>query len=163
MKHYTQSLTIEATPAEVYAALTTPEGLRGWWTEECDVDTRVGGEHRFRFGPHYKHMRIDTLDPQREVRWHCTAARIDIDRFTRKDEWMGTDLLFRLAPAPGGHTRLDFEHIGLVPGFECYDLCSNGWQHCLASLAQYAATGQGSPHGCAGECSASAATAAQAA
>ncbi len=36
MGHYRQHL-IEANPVAVYAALTTPEGLRGWWTQDCDV------------------------------------------------------------------------------------------------------------------------------
>lgn len=30
MSHYQTSLVLEANPVAVYAALTTPEGLRGW-------------------------------------------------------------------------------------------------------------------------------------
>lgn len=43
MSHYQHSLILDAPPATVYAALTTPEGLRGWWTEDCDVATVPGG------------------------------------------------------------------------------------------------------------------------
>ncbi|BCL74825.1 activator of HSP90 ATPase [Jeongeupia sp. HS-3] len=143
MSHYQQSLTLEASPATAYAALTTPAGLRGWWTQDCDVDTHIGGNLQFRFGPHYMHMRIEQLTPASEVRWLCTAAFTDVDAFTRKDEWVGTRIVFRLAPAGDGQARLDFEHIGLVPEFECYDLCRKGWQHFLASLQQYVATGTG--------------------
>jgi uncharacterized protein YndB with AHSA1/START domain len=146
MSHYHQSLTLEANPATVYAALTTPTGLRGWWTQDCDVATEVGSALHFRFGPHYKHMHIERLEPGREVRWLCTAAHIDIGHFTRRDEWVGTQLVFRLTPIGAGRTQLDFEHIGLVPSFECYDLCKSGWQHFLASLQQYAQTGQGTPY-----------------
>ena len=41
-----------------------------------------------------------------------------------------------LAPDPqvAGRMRLDFEHVGLVPFLECYDLCSNGWQYYLGIL-----------------------------
>ncbi|SMC27936.1 Uncharacterized conserved protein YndB, AHSA1/START domain [Andreprevotia lacus DSM 23236] len=145
MSHYQSSLIIAASPATVYAALTTADGLRGWWTADCDVATGVGGELRFRFGAHYKHMRIEKLDPAREVRWRCTVAHLAVDTLKRHDEWVGTELSFRLTGLDDGRTRLDFEHIGLTPTLECYDLCSGGWDHFLASLQQYAQTGQGTP------------------
>jgi len=37
MEHYRQSLLIQARPSVLYAALTTEAGLRGWWTQDCDV------------------------------------------------------------------------------------------------------------------------------
>lgn len=151
MNHYHQSLMIEATPAAVYVALTTPQGLRGWWTQNCDVATQVGGLLQLRFGPHYKHLRIEKLEPQREVRWLCTAAHIDVDHFTRKDEWVGTQIVFHLSPQGDGHTRLDFEHIGLVPEFECHEICADGWRHFLRSLQLYAQTGKGTPYEIAAE------------
>lgn len=145
MRHFHQSLVLDAPPAAVYATLTTPAGLRGWWTRDCDVTTEPGGTLHFRFGPHRKAMRIDRLDPDREVRWTCTEAHIDFAEFTRKDEWVGTEIIFRLSPHGDGRTRLDFEHIGLVPAFECWEVCSAGWRHFLGSLQQYIETGRGSP------------------
>lgn len=146
MNHYQQSLVIEANPAAVYAALTTPEGLRGWWTKECEGATEVGGTIHFRFGRTHKDMRIERLEPGREVRWLCTVAHIAAGKLTRKDEWVGTQIVFRLTPQGDGRTRLDFEHIGLVPAFECYGLCSDGWRHFLGSLRQFAETGRGLPY-----------------
>ena len=146
MNHYQQSLVVDATPATVYAALTTPEGLRGWWTDDCDVATVVGETITFRFGPTSKDMRIDRLDADREVRWHVTKAHIAAGNLARRDEWVGTDIVFRMAPAGAGRTRLDFEHVGLVPGLDCYALCENGWRHFMASLKQLAETGRGTPY-----------------
>jgi uncharacterized protein YndB with AHSA1/START domain len=150
MNHYQQSLTIAATPAAVYAALTTTEGLRAWWTRECEGSTEVDGVLHFRFGATYKDMRIERLEPGREVRWQCTLARIAADSVARKDEWVGTHLVFRMSDAGQGRTRLDFEHIGLVPSLECYSLCDKGWQYFLGSLQQYLETGEGTPYGAAG-------------
>lgn len=152
MNHYQQSFIAKANPATVYAALTTPEGLSSWWTPECDVEAKVGGTIRVRFGGTRKAMRIESLEPEREVRWLCTEAHIDVDRLAHKDEWVGTQLAFRLTPEANGHTRLDFEHRGLVPTFECYDLCSNGWRHFLGSLHQYVETGHGTPYKSGGSC-----------
>ncbi|HEV7491877.1 MAG TPA: SRPBCC domain-containing protein, partial [Rhodanobacteraceae bacterium] len=114
MNHHQQNLIINATPAAVYAALTTPAGLSGWWTEDCDVPTEVGSTIHFRFGPHYKDMRIEHLEPSREVRWYCTRAHIAVGNLTRSDEWVGTEIVFRLMPDGEGRTRVHFEHIGLV-------------------------------------------------
>jgi len=146
MSHYQQSLVLEASPATVYAALTTPAGLRGWWTQDCDVQTEAGGTMRFRFGRNHKEMRIERLEPGREVRWLCTGAHIAVGQLKRRDEWVGTQLVFRLTAQGKGRTRLDFEHIGLVPAFECYGLCSDGWRHYLGSLQQFAETGRGTPY-----------------
>jgi len=146
MSHYQQSLILEANPAAVYAALTTPEGLRGWWTQDCDVQAKTGDTNHFRFGPNHKDMRIERLEPGHEVRWLCTGAHIAVDQLTRRDEWVGTQPVFRLTPQGNGWTRLDFEHIGLVPNFECYTLCCDGWRYFLASLEQFVKTGQGTPY-----------------
>lgn len=145
MSHYQQNMVINAAPAAIYAALTTPVGMRGWWTEDCDVATAVGSTIYLRFGRNYKDMRIDRLEPDREVRWHCTRAHICADELTQKDEWVGTEIVFRLTSEGDGRTRLHFEHIGLVPALECYGLCSNGWQYFLESLRQFAETGRGTP------------------
>jgi uncharacterized protein YndB with AHSA1/START domain len=146
MSHYQKSLVVEATPAAVYAALTTPEGLRGWWTQDCDVATQVGGTIHFRFGRTRKAMRIESLQPGREVRWLCMGAHIAATGLARRDEWVGTQVVFVLTPEGEARTRLDFEHVGLVPAFECYDLCSDGWRHYLGSLQQFIETGRGTPH-----------------
>lgn len=146
MNHYQHSMTLNASPATVYAALTTPDGLRGWWTEDCDIATTAGGKLVFRFGPHHKEMRIERLVADSEVEWLCTAAHIDFEQFSRKDEWVGTRIMFHLAPHGDTGTRLHFEHVGLVPAFECYGVCSEGWQHFLSSLEKYVDTGHGTPY-----------------
>jgi len=139
MQHFQQSIFIGARPATVYAALTTLEGLRGWWSEDCDID---GGTIHMRFGPHHKDFRVEPAQPGREVKWLCTATP-GTARIT--DEWVGTQPVFRLR-SEGQGTRLDFEHIGLLPTLACYDMCDQGWRHFLESLRQYAATGRGTPH-----------------
>jgi uncharacterized protein YndB with AHSA1/START domain len=145
VNNYQHSLDISADAATVYAALTTTEGLRGWWSQDCDVTHGIGGSLLFRFGANFKGMRVERLEPEREVRWLCTRAHIAASHVTRKDEWVGTHIIFRLTPVDSGRTRLDFEHIGLVPAMQCYDLCRDGWNYFLPSLQQFAETGCGTP------------------
>lgn len=145
MKNYQHSLTVAAPPAAVYAALTTTDGLRGWWTGQCEGNPAAGGTIEFRFGATYKDMRVERLVPGREVRWLCTRAGIAADALTRKDEWVGTELVFLMREDGPGRTRLDFEHVGLLPSLECYDLCYRGWQQFMGSLRDYLDTGAGAP------------------
>lgn len=146
MEHFHQSLIVAASPVAAYEALATIVGLRRWWTEDCDGVAGLGGTIHFRFGSVYKDMRVEVAEPGREVRWVCTRACIDVPSLSRKDEWVGTEMVFRLSDAGQGSTRLDFEHIGLVPSFECYGMCVKGWQYFLGSLQQYLDTGKGTPH-----------------
>jgi uncharacterized protein YndB with AHSA1/START domain len=154
MNHYQKTLFIHADAAAVYAAIATEEGLRAWWTPDCTADTHVGGTAHFRFGGTHKDMSIEQLDTNRGVRWFCTRAHIESTSLARKDEWTGTEIVFRLTPTIDGKTRLDFEHIGLVPALGCYDLCSNGWNYFLASLQQLVETGRGTPWVPAQQCAA---------
>ena len=51
----------------------------------------------------------------------------------------------RLAPDGEGRTLLHFEHLGLVPDLQCWDVCNQGWNYFLPSLKQFAETGRGTP------------------
>ena len=145
MNHYQQTFVINADPSAVYAAISTQEGLRAWWTATCTADTHVGGTAHFDFGRMHKDMSIEQLDANRGVRWFCTNVQVDSGSKSQITEWIGTEIAFRLTPTIDGKTRLDFEHIGLVPALECYDLCSSCWTHFLASLQQLVETGRGTP------------------
>lgn len=37
------TLDLQASAADVYRALTTEEGIAGWWTAACEMDAREGG------------------------------------------------------------------------------------------------------------------------
>lgn len=139
MNHFQKTLVIDADACAVYAALTTPQGLAGWWTEDCDVPApaQTGDTLRFRFSCGENDMRVEHLDPDREVRWLCTREA--------KGEWVGTKPVFRLTRQGPGRTRLDFEHVGLVPSLHCYEQCKEGWSYYLDSLRLFAQTGRGTP------------------
>jgi hypothetical protein len=70
-------------------------------------------------------MRIERMEADREIRWLCTGAHIAF--LEKKGWWVGTTSV--LADAGEGRTRLEFEHVGLVPSFECYEVCDSGWKY----------------------------------
>lgn len=141
---HTLELTLSAAPDLVFSALATPAGLRRWWTKGAEGSSEVGGRLRLSFGEdHWTEMRIDELDPAREVRWSCVAQHES--GFARPDEWVGSSMTFRLEPAPDGGTTLHFAHHGL-PALKCYELCRRGWDFYVGqSLRALVEDGKGSP------------------
>jgi uncharacterized protein YndB with AHSA1/START domain len=134
---YQATVEIAAPPEAVFDALTTLDGLAGWWTEATG-DARAGGEVRFHFTDRIPAvMRVEDAAPER-VRWTCLG-------YTILPDWGGTTITFALSPRPGAGTTLAFRHRGLTPRLECYDGCKNGWDFFLPSLRAYAETGQGTP------------------
>ncbi len=77
MDHYQQSPMIEAGPATVYATLPTIDGPRGRWTEDRDGAPQAGDRLDFHFGRSDKEMRIERLEPRREVCWLCYGGALD--------------------------------------------------------------------------------------
>ena len=144
MDCFHRQLSLAAKPNAVYEALTTPEGLRGWWTQTCDVATGLG-KSTFRFNDTYKVMQVEALEPEREVRWKCVEAHLEAPGVKKTDEWVGTQIVFKLSPEGAGKTRLALEHHGLTPALECFEICQGGWDHFLSSLQSFVETGRGTP------------------
>ena len=146
MSSFKFELVLAAPTSEVYEALTTQQGIQSWWTASSEVGTSVGEQIAIRFGQTFKVMKIEVLRPETEVRWRVIDAHLVVPGLTRTNEWMGTTILFQLAPQSDALTRLQLEHIGLTPEVECYGLRSQGWHQFLGSLQRYVETGKGSPY-----------------
>ncbi len=141
---YTTSVRVAAAPAEVFRALTTLDGLAAWWTT-ASGDGAAAGELIFTFGgPEPLRMRVDVARPDL-VQWTCLGYR-------PMPDWTDTVLRFELTEAPGGGCDLVFRQLGLTPQLECYDQCSNSWNHFIVtSLRNYVERGVGDPRGSAAD------------
>jgi len=141
--HYTVSFTVEQEPQAVFDAI---NDVRGWWSQAVQGDTdRLGAV----FYHHYQDIHRCTLKiiefvPGKKVTWH--VLHNDFNFVTDKAEWNGTDVVFDIA-TQGDKTELRFTHAGLVPAYECYDVCSNAWgQYITGSLRKLITTGTGEPN-----------------
>jgi hypothetical protein len=67
--------------------------------------------------------------------------------FTKDEtEWQDTTIVFEDSRRDGG-TELRFTHQGLVPAYECFDVCSNAWgSYINGSLKSLITTGKGRPN-----------------
>ena len=138
MNSYSKRFEFSATVEEVYKAITTEEGIKSWWTVDCDISTEIGGIHSFRFEQLlFNSMKIVDLIPNEKVHWTC------IDGW---NEWIGTDVIFSLQASKTGKTTVEFQHIGLTPSLSCYKMCSKGWEDTLLHLKQYVENGETNAH-----------------
>ncbi len=137
MKSILHRLEINAPREKVYEALTTQQGLSGWWTPETKATPEVGSIARFAFGPDYfKEMKIEELEPPNRVKWLCVKGYKD---------WIGTTMTFELQPDEK-ETLLFFRHDGWKEYTQGFAACSYDWAIFLRSLKFLCETGKGLPY-----------------
>lgn len=149
MGRYACEVHLNATAPDIYRAITTPVGLRSWWTATCDVSETEGSDSTFRFGPISIVMRVEELVPHELVRWRC-LEHLKPTADSREDavDWAGSSIVFRLEPCAGERTVLRFEHYGPTSASDFGPDLERSWQHFLTrSLKAYIETSVGEPHG----------------
>ena len=106
---------IEADSDEVFAAVATQAGMRGWWTADTQMQEAVGGKAEFGFEKRAFIFRMtnEKLDPGRCVTMKCHGEH---------PEWNGTTLRWDIAGNEGGGASLRFVHSGWR---EVTDFCSS--------------------------------------
>jgi uncharacterized protein YndB with AHSA1/START domain len=126
---------VTATPDQVYRALTTVDGLAGWWT--TDTSGAGDGALQFRFGGVGGcDAKVIDLQPDRRVEWEIVGG---------PDEWLGTTVSFDLS-RDGEWTIVNFAHAGWREPVEFMHHCSTKWAIFLMSLKSLVETGAGAPH-----------------
>jgi hypothetical protein len=143
---FTTTVTVPANPDEAFAAI---NDVRGWWSRDVDGPTDVlGAEFDYRGNQagvnlHRARIRVTELVPGERVVWHVVdnwMSFIDDQR-----EWTDTRIVFEISATRDG-SRIRFSHVGLVPSYECHDVCVDAWTFFLQdSLRALVTTGHGRP------------------
>jgi uncharacterized protein YndB with AHSA1/START domain len=136
MANICHTFSTNAPREKVMAALTTLEGLQGWWTETTSGDPAKGGEIYFRFG---EHGRIDvTVEENKDgfVLWRVIDAA---------DDWIGTHLEFKIVDDKG-QNRMMFRHTGWGEEAPFFHHCSTKWATFLLSMRDMVEGGTGRPY-----------------
>jgi hypothetical protein len=155
---FTTTILVDQTPQEVFNAITNP---RAWWSEEIEGNTdKLNDEFNYHFEDiHRCRLKVIELIPDQKLVWyvmdnyfkpgifedashHSPAGEFAND----KSEWKDTKIAFEISKKEN-KTQLRFTHIGLVPEYECFKVCSNGWTHYIReSLFHLITTGKGKPN-----------------
>lgn len=139
---YTTSFTVAQTPTEAYAAILD---VRGWWGLDIDGPTdELGEEFVFRGeDKHYSRIRVVAQVPGERVEWLVLDTALTY--VEDQSEWRGNRIVFEIS-STAGRTQVRFTQHGLVPAYECFDVCSNAWTFFITeSLRNLIATGTGKP------------------
>jgi uncharacterized protein YndB with AHSA1/START domain len=126
---------IASAPEDVYAALSTVEGLAGWWTDDTQGESSVDGVLQFRFPPGGFDMLVTNSDPATHVAWQVVDG---------PEEWIGTTIDWDLRQ-DGDFTTVLFKHEGWREPVEFMHHCSTKWAVYLLSLKSLVETGKGAP------------------
>ncbi|HEY4109102.1 SRPBCC domain-containing protein [Puia sp.] len=140
---FTTTILVDQSPTEVFNGVTDP---RGWWSEEIKGPT---GQVNDEFDYHYRDvhsckMRLIEVVPGQKVVW---LVLDNYFKFTKdKREWLDTKVIFEISKK-GAKTQLAFTHLGLVPEYECYEICEGAWtKYVQQSLYSLITTGKGQPN-----------------
>lgn len=136
-------LLVDESQAKVYKAI---NNVRGWWSEEIEGDTDIlEAEFLYRYKDvHHCKIKVIELLPARKVVWFVLDNYFS---FTDdKTEWKNTRVIFDISQKDD-KTQLSVTHLGLVPEYECFNVCQDAWTtYIQKSLCGLIETGKGNPN-----------------
>jgi uncharacterized protein YndB with AHSA1/START domain len=141
--HFTATVLVDQSPEAVFSAIAN---VRGWWSENIEGPTdRSGEEFTYRHqNVHRCTILVTEMTSPTRVAWRVVDNYFDFTDDTK--EWSGTEMRFDIVPR-GSKTEIHFTHLGLVPAYECFDVCSNAWDFYLrTSLRGLIRSGKGLPN-----------------
>ncbi len=134
---------LDQSPEVIFNAV---NNVRGWWSEEIEGDTDMLNElYSYRYKDvHFCKIRITDCTPNTRIEWLVLENYFS---FTEdKNEWEGTKIIFEISQS-GDQTQLRFTHLGLVPQYECFEVCREAWTNYISnSLHSLITTGKGQPN-----------------
>ncbi len=134
--HIRMQFDVEATPETVERALTTADGIRGWWTTRASLDA---DDRRLR-------VSFPDVDQPFEFSVRDGADRVEWVTGVFPPWWAGTTIRWELEKnpeAPG--TRLRFSHRGYEPDNPVIPIVTPAWAQIVLRLKAYAETGERQP------------------
>lgn len=131
-------ITINAPSKEVFNAITTVEGLKGWFSKEVKGQPDKGGEFTLSFTHHEGPFRwkVTEMTPHSEVGWQCKEG---------PGRSIGTKAIFRLSNRGDDKTIVDFEHDGFEDTDEKITTCNTLWGGIMSHLKKYVESEQPQP------------------
>jgi hypothetical protein len=119
---YSTSIAVDTTAETAFNCI---NAVSKWWTEDMEGSTqKLNDIFTVRFGETFITLKITASVPGKKIVWLVTDC--NKHWLKNKKEWNGTQLIWEIA-AKNKTTRIDFTHVGLTEGLECYDACENAW------------------------------------
>ncbi len=142
-KSFTKTILVDQSATVAFNAI---KNFRAWWSEEIEGNTDKLNEEFFY---HYKDIHLCKIKLVESVADKKLVYQVTENQFNfvkDKTEWVGTKLIFDIT-TEGNKTKVHFTHEGLVPEYECYNVCNDAWTgYITKSLYDLITTGKGNPN-----------------
>jgi uncharacterized protein YndB with AHSA1/START domain len=142
-KDLSMTFTVDNPPEEVFAAI---NNVRGWWSQAIEGETdKLGAEFKYHYQDvHRCTFKISEWVVGKKVVWQVVDNYFNFVK--DKTEWIGTEVSFEIA-RKANQTEVHFRHLGLVPAYGCYNVCSEAWNsYITGSLRNLITSGKGQPN-----------------
>ena len=142
-QNFTTTILVDQGPEDVFNAI---NNVRGWWSEEIEGGTEKLNDE---FNYHYKDVHISKMKlieviPNEKIVWLVLDNHFNFIK--DNSEWKGNKIIFEITEKDN-KTQLQFTQLGLVPAYECYDICRDAWSNYIKnSLRGLITTGKGQPN-----------------
>ncbi len=123
---------VNSSPAMVFDAFCTPQGLNSWWTLKSVGRPELSNIYTFYFGPaHDWRAKVIEVDSGLKMTWQMTQAM---------EDWMPTQVGFELKPQDN-FTSVSFFHKNWAEQSEHFGITTYCWGQLLAGLKKYVEDG----------------------
>ncbi len=129
---------VNADQAKTAQAIASVEGIRAWWTDQCEGSGSTGGTIKpaFPVAPMPFELRVDQADDS-TVKWTSTGGF--------PPHWTGSEITWQVMPNPEGEGVLvNFKHAGF-PTDEGIGMVAYTWGQLMTSLKTYLESGKAAP------------------
>lgn len=134
----TATFAVKKSESEVFNSI---RNFRGWWSEDIEGNTDRLNETFFYHhkDTHLCKMKLIESVPGKKLIYEVVENQFNFVK--DQSEWVGTKLIFDIN-RKGDNTEVTFTHEGLVPEYECYQVCNDAWSGYINnSLKRYIETG----------------------
>jgi hypothetical protein len=145
-ENYHRTITVNASQSEAIKKISQ---VNHWWKHDFSGNAeKLNDKFRVPFGElngekSFVDFVVSEFVPNKKTVWKVTEC--NLPWFKDKNEWNNTEVVFEIS-SDNTKTKIDFTHIGLVPGIECYDACEKGWDgNVTKSLLRFINEGKGNP------------------
>jgi uncharacterized protein YndB with AHSA1/START domain len=129
---------VDAEPKAVYEALTTSDGVGGWWSNHTEGPNGAGSAMKVAFPDAPMTFDFEVIDnkPGERVAWRCLSG---------PPEWIGTEIRFDVETDDDGNTSVLFAHDGWATTDRTFPFIAYSWAQILPRLKRLAETGERNP------------------
>lgn len=140
-KNFHRTIKVNASSEEAMKKISR---VNKWWAKKVKGKTeKLNDKFTVDFGETFVDFKVSEFVPNKKVVW--TVTDCNLHWIDNKKEWQGTEVVFEISEKKNS-TQIDFTHVGLFPGVECYEDCETGWtEHVTISLVKFINEGKGMP------------------